>query len=326
MKRQTALCTSLAALLTTFALTAEAGAADPGARPTQQAFAGRVSTAEYKNFSASERRAYTLAQTTPYRRLPSLFGENAFDRATAKAKALFKLLKPNLKQSFDHHAPTMGHGALGRKMVHTNGVTAPVEVTLGGKTWEAIARFSLATPPEKSFVPAIALKLFNEPGREDHNIFLMNSPLGQGPDHNFFTKVFRNWFVKPERGLSKSLDKVDDAFAKIKADTNRIVLPKPLLAAGGLEPGRDIEAHHTDLAKAMTGDSSVDFRTALTTAFDQALRASAGSGFVISKLFTTEVGGAPGAIPDGQIKVVGPAVASKYGDTELFFRHNRNHE
>lgn len=137
---------------------------------------------------------------------------NSFTEVLSKIRGLF-----NLSASFDHASDEEPAGRI--KIIHANGVVGRVSFTpslnhpfTGIYQTGAIglARLSLATTPsDTEYVPGIAVKLLvtHHESLNLHAIYLLE---GQGKNWNFFTNNFSNQIPHPTSWTLLAIEKIFD--------------------------------------------------------------------------------------------------------------------
>jgi hypothetical protein len=213
------------------------------------------------------------------------------------------------------------------KLIHQLGTEVQVEIvpdpgsTQTGMLAGAIgiARFSLGKPPDdKSFQPAIALKMFAD-GQPSQNLVAEFSMDGQGANYDFFANQMTNLIPKPNSIANKA---VAEIFSKVSSVPEDIVLSDfvtngrsgtaldPSAAAVPaqlwLVPTKDVAAVQRD------NSLSTDFR-------DDLAKIPAGTP-IYDITIAVKQGDTP--VHVGQLFTRSQVIASGYGDSVLFFRHN----
>jgi hypothetical protein len=221
-----------------------------------------------------------------------------------------KLLPWNLRKSFSHKEDIAPPGvSAGPKVLHRFGTVGGVMLDINGKQYFGIARYSVAMPSKKNFIPGLALKLLRD-NNDSHNLHVMDTPVGQGADRNFFGRTFRNQFVAPSFRESPAVWLLGVAFRFVKWTPNELPIPKALVAETGLPAdAKTIEFRHTTSAQRLiAADSASDFRLELAEKIQP--------GLILSTLFVDgqEV---------GRLTATSSPIASEFGDLDLFFAHEK---
>ena len=228
------------------------------------------------------------------------------------------------------------------KMIHTFGSVASVsfrvtkdspytglfeKISDDDQGVPAIIRVSLAKLPP-SYTPGFALKLLVD-GKKSQNIFSMFSLDGQGDNYNFFANSFESKIAAPKGADLKFLagffkktlvrlgsDHADPTLqsttdlAKVKKDGNPV-------AKGTAKSPFSLVFEPT--AEAQMPTEKLDANDGLRQRLSDSSKFH--KGLVLYKVYTRSSEGAEKE-ELGEIVVVEPFVASKYGDQQLFFQHN----
>jgi len=228
-------------------------------------------------------------------------------RIRALGRTAKKLLPTNLARSLVERGDIRPRGDRGPKILHDLGVVNGGVLTLNNRTFPVVIRSSLALRNANKIVPGLALKILRD-GDDSINLPLMDSPLGQGQDRNFFARTFANEFPMPTFRESKSIWFLGKAFALVNRQPNFLPIPADLRVAAGIPANaRNISLRHTSAAnRLLRSDSTNDVL--------QALREKLQPGLRISEVFI-------GDIHVGTLTITTPATASFFGDRHLFFRH-----
>ncbi len=238
---------------------------------------------------------------------------------------------PYLIKSFFTDSDEMPPGR--RKLIHTYGATARVELVITNSTSGftgifnsggiGVARLSLAKQDETNFIPGMGLKiLVNE--KPSLNFQVMYSLDGQGKNFNFFENSFSNIIAPPKDPALKILAFFfAQAVREIKRKTNdgpRNERNLPLFEAASLnskgESSNPVSAPYQIIftpnkANRVRPDTVIDFRAHL---------ADLTKGTV---LYTVSLKKDERAEPVeiGYLELMSPFVASRYQDEVLFFQH-----
>ncbi|MBW2731608.1 MAG: hypothetical protein JRH20_04395 [Deltaproteobacteria bacterium] len=319
MKRMTMMTACLiAGLSVNLSSVSSAHAARGKAQP---AWAKALPKAYDKTFSAAQKKQHLMdrAHASKYAELPA-------PSTTSKLKKLGvfsrKAIPFFLRKTFTVKSDVMPAGdGTEAKMVHTDGALAEVALKLGNKTYKhAIARFSLAGPPKDSFIPGLGIKVLRDNEQQSFNLLVMDTPLGQGPDHNFFARPFRNWFKPPKFSDSPKLAAVNAIFRMAKKNTNFLAIPKDLLKEAGLPEKTDLTFEPTAFARGLiSSDSRQPFQADLAKSIGSALAQAEGS--VVLSTIRDASGNKV-----GQLEVLSKPVASAFGDQKFFVTHPFDNE
>jgi hypothetical protein len=224
-----------------------------------------------------------------------------------------------------------------RKLIHAFGAEARLRLVitptaahdytgiLAGGAECIIGRFSLASKPTpEASIPALALKIFIAGEPPSLNLLLMHAVDAQ-PGKNYFAQTFSN-VLPPAESFSARL--LAAAFAHSAVQ----------IGAVDGNPGRLTLDHLTSMQT--DGKPVVAPRTPYRLLFQPTAQAhalmrddAAGSDFrdrlatlpvgqAIYDVFALAEGAAPAAAtPLGQLLLISPVIASRYGDETLYFRH-----
>ena len=272
----------------------------------------------YQSLNASEKQTILwqqVYQSHEKQPLPPL-NEGGYWSAYEKLKGLF-----NLSPSFDYISDEMPEGR--SKIIHSNGSVAKFSFQpLAGHPFTGIykaraiglVRLSLATAPsDDSYVPGIAIKFLfdNHPSL---NLHAMHALDGQGQNWNFFANPFSNKIDHPSSWLLKGIEKI---FEWTRSPANEL----PLDHLAKLDPqGKKIEmpiapeqiyfVPTASTQNIIDPDSRIDFRLEL------------------EKISLGPLYNVYGALDGveyqiGTIELDSEILASEYGDSTLFFQHQR---
>ncbi|MDD9951001.1 MAG: hypothetical protein OXT67_05495 [Zetaproteobacteria bacterium] len=257
-------------------------------------------------------------RATPESTLPALDGAG-WGNIWTKLGAAFTLGK-----SFDHPADELPEGR--EKIIHKYGNTFPFTwmgepghnyTGLYRATVPGVGRLSLASDPTGgSYTPGAAFKLLPDHA-ESVNFVVMHSVNGQGDDWNFFAKEFSTW-IPPAKGWMLKL--VELVFARAKKEPNRVGISRlAKIQQDGSEAAQPISPDHlilvptASVANLIHSESREDFRDQLATI---------PAGTEIYEVYAVE---ATGQFRTLVAKIITEAemLPSRYGDKQLFFRHQR---
>jgi hypothetical protein len=209
---------------------------------SSSAWAGNRLSANYTVMPAQRKQAHLFGhvERSAYDQLPDHNARSSLRHLIAK------LVPTNLRRSFDHKEDTHPEGISGApKIVHRHGTVAPVTVQINDVVYPGITRFSLAIGPANNFIPGLAIKLLRD-GPLSINLHVMDSPVGQGQNKNFFARTFANTFRAPGFRESPAVWAMGKVFGLVKADANFLPIPLELLRETGLPlDAHTIEFHHT---------------------------------------------------------------------------------
>lgn len=250
---------------------------------------------------------------TQYRALPALTGSftDAIKVLTSNA-----ILRRTFDRSSDFYETPQ------KKIIHTFGsvvglrfepVRSKYTGLLGTPHKCILARFSLAGDPKLiGFTPGVALKFFVD-GQPSRNIVVMNSLDGQGSDHNFFAKPFSNIIPRPR---SFSLRILEGVFARVKSNPRQLtvdhlvkVKPNGQAVTTAFAPEQIVLRP----AKPLSSDPRVDFRNKLR---------AVPKGTVVYLVYARDANSGQ-YVGIGRLRTITPFVASSFGDSRLFFKHQR---
>ncbi len=227
----------------------------------------------------------------------------------------------SLSPTFDYASDEMPKGR--KKIIHANGsVGKMVFEPASGHPFTGIyqrggrglVRLSLAqASTDTSYIPGMAVKFFVD----DHpslNLHVMNALEGQGEDWNFFAKTFSNQIEHPTGWVLKAIEKI---FEWTRSPAND--LPVSHLAqwneygepiAMPVAPTRLFFKPVESVSHIIPSDSREDFRQSLET-------------IPLGPIYDVygELAGRSYLI--GTIHLESQLLASKYGDSTLFFQHQR---
>lgn len=227
----------------------------------------------------------------------------------------------SLSPTFDYTSDEMPKGR--KKIIHANGSVAKmVFVPASGHPFTGIyqsggrglVRLSLAqAPTDTSYIPGMAVKFFID----DHaslNLHVMNDLGGQGDDWNFFAKTFSNKIAHPTGWTLKAIEKI---FEWTRSPAND--LPVSHLArwneqgepiAMPVAPEQLFFKPVTTVASIIPSESREDFRLSL-------------EGVPLGAIYEVYGELAERSYLIGTIHLESPLLASQYGDSNLFFQHQR---
>lgn len=287
---------------------------------------GNVAVAETQDYESllgcqKEKVLWESIQETEYGELPSWTGTEPL-----KIFSFVLPWKKNEGKAFMGVTMTRmsDHLPEGRqKHIHTFGSTAPVAFVSNQNhpftgLYEGVdcglMRVSLATKPDAGgTVPGLAVKLFVD-GKPSKNFMAMNALDGQ-ESYNFFQKDFTNWIGDPESPVLKifmqafklvSSDpaKIDVSFLADTTQDGRVLGSDSVVAAEQiyLEPNRK-QLNFSDEAHEVRNDmGTIEAGTELYKVFARAK-------------------GSSQKIEVGAIVLKDRFIASRFGDENLFFRH-----
>lgn len=237
---------------------------------------------------------------------------------------LVKLMsKSFLAKSFDHESDEMPEGRV--KLLHPFGSVVKVEFIPSPKANTSgllksgamgIARLSLAGNPNlMGYTPGMGLKLLVD-GKPSVNLHVMNSLSGQDDDQNFFALEFSNILPKPPFYLTL----LAQAFTRVKSPPTELNVNgiARVNSSGELVKNENIKnvyqiVFRPNPALAIASDTQKDFREELS---------QIPSGSTLYSVFTRRHAGS-NLVKVGYLVTRSEFVASRYGDENLFFQHQR---
>jgi len=287
--------------------------------------------------------------------LSSILGEissSEFDRKSLPTSdpGFFSVLKlfssSFLQVTFTHSSDEMPVAR--PKLIHTYGSVAPVELIIDAPSSPytglfktggvGLARLSLAKQ-SGSFTPGMGLKLFVD-YKPSINFQVMYSLDGQGEDRNFFVNKFSNIIDPPSSFILKQLGNAFDWAINALSDNpsekpeSAIVLPV-YEAAGINSDGTAVasdsivepyEVVFTPTSEVKKSYASFLSRTQNAVSYDKDFRVGLGEIPAGTVLYTVSVKAKRGAQEEviGRLKTSGKFIASEYGDSKLFFQHQKH--
>ena len=272
--------------------------------------AAKALPSNYRFSSAREKRGILFERVirTKYdQNIPSHVRSGALRTLARMTK---KLAPWNLRRSFDHKGDTRPRGDEGPKIVHQFGTVAKATLVLNGVEFPTLLRFSLARPENRGYIPGIAIKVLRS-NKDSLNLHLMDSPIGQGNDRNFFARDFANEFKAPRFFESPVTWAAGVIFSLVKKNPNFLPLPKALLDEAGITSDvRNFVLDHTAETRTLIlSNTKIPFQQELGQKLKPGL-----------KLSTVRLDGAP----IGSLRLETAPIASEFGDNNLFFSHHRD--
>lgn len=194
-----------------------------------------------------------------------------------------------------------------------------------GTSAPALIRLSLAKQDSPDFIPALALKVFID-GQDSRNIIAMFSQDGQGRNKNFFANKFQNIAAPPTGTFGKLLAKALALALLLLSpgtdfrplDENNLPLYEHAsVTSQGIYPSKVVAPYLISF----TPNPSLGYNSKENKDFRRKLGEIPGG----TLLYTVAVRRDMNATEEivGRVVTEGQFVASKYGDTSLFFQHHR---
>ncbi|QCF27138.1 peroxidase family protein [Hydrocarboniclastica marina] len=227
------------------------------------------------------------------------------------------------------------------KPIHANGVTAKVAFqAVGGHPYtglftgadHGILRLSVTGDPnDRGFAPGLALKLFND-GKRSQNISALYTLSGQDSNHNFFANEMSN-YVSPEAndtlGSTVLFSLVTTKPTLLMANDISEVNQDGTSVADAVAPTQIYFVPNEEL-RAVFDESPHDFRDDLLTLGEgtKLYDVYATSENIRSSIFPSRNRRLAeerrnSAVKVGELTTTSEMVASQFGDSGMFFKHER---
>ena len=285
--------------------------------------------ADYESWSAFKKRNFLWKE----RILPSAYDSDALPplKKIDIPGLLFTIMRIKMERQSDEVPKHW------KKAIHARGTVAEVEFVpspdspftglFAGATSLGLIRLSVTRDPsDRPFAPGLALKLFVD-GRHSENFSALVSLTGQGNNHNILANeysnvvpvvneigpkminlMFRRTSRHPTKIYVEDLAKIDATGTVVEHPIfpeQLYLVPNPAIGFSEA-PGRDFR---TDLA---TLEPGIVLFTLHTTAPQDVGNSELNSPQRRER-----------ARPIGELRLTSQFVASAYGDSQLFFRHQR---